>query len=96
MLKVAVLQAGRRVVQLEDLQVAQLEDLQVAQLAERQVAQPAERQVAQPVEAPQVAPQVVLLVVQLEPQVLLEQRVPQAQLLVPSLVSLVQLAWLAR
>ena len=84
MLKVAVLQAGRRVVQLEDLQVAQLEDLQVAQLAERQVAQPVE------------APQVVLLVVQLEPQVLLEQRVPQAQLLVPSLVSLVQLAWLAR
>ena len=80
MLKVAVLQAGRRVVQLEDLQVVQLEDLQVAQLAERQV--------AQPVEAPQV--------VQLEPQVLLEQRVPQAQLLVPSLVSLVQLAWLAR
>ena len=92
MLKVAVLQAGRRVVQLEDLQVAQLEDLQVAQLAERQVAQLAERQVAQPVEAPQV----VLLVVQLEPQVLLEQRVPRAQLLVPSLVSLVQLAWLAR
>ena len=80
MLKVVALQAGRRAVP------------RVVQPAERQVAQLAERQVAQPVEAPQV----VLLVVQLEPQVLLEQRVPRAQLLVPSLVSLVQLAWLAR
>ena len=52
MLKVAVLQAGRRAVP------------RVVQPAERQVAQLAERQVAQPVEAPQV----VLLAVQPVPE----------------------------
>ena len=91
-LKAAALQVGRRavpqVVQPAELQVVQPAELQVVQPAELQAVQPVELQVVQPVEALQVVPLAVQPVpvrqAQLEPRVLLEQRVPQARLLVRS------------
>ena len=75
-LKVAALQVGRR------------EEPQVVQPAELQVVQPAELQVVQLAEALQVAPLAVqpepVRQAQLEPRVLLEQRVPQVRLRVRS------------
>ena len=70
-LKVAALQVGRREVP------------QVVRLVELQAVQPVELQVVQPVEALQAVLLAVLRVpvrqAQLEPRVLLERRVPQAQ-----------------
>ena len=91
-LKVVVQQVGRR----EVPQVVQL----VERLVELQAVQPVELQVVQPAEALQVVPLAVQPVpvpqAQLEPRVLLEQRVPQARLLVQSLVLLALSAWSVR
>ena len=88
MLKVVALQAGRRAVP------------RVVQPAERQVVQPVEPQVVQPAEAQQVVPLVVQPVLvrqaQLEQRVLLEQRVPQARLLVRSPGLLALSVWSVR
>ena len=87
-LKVAAPQEARRV------------GLQVVQPEVRQAVQPVELQVEQPGEALQVVPLAVqpgpVRQAQLEPRVLLERRVPQARLLVQSLVLLALWAWSVR
>ena len=71
------------------LQEARLVGLQVVQPVVRQAVQPVELRVVQPGEARQVVPLAVqpepVRQAQLEPRVLLEQRVQQARLLVRSL-----------
>ena len=81
-LKVAALQVGRLV----ELQAVQPVELQAVQPVELQAVQPVELRVVQPAEALQVVPLAVqpepVRQAQLEPRVLLEQRVPQVRLLV--------------
>ena len=82
------------------LQVGRLVELQAVQPVELQAVQPVELQVVQPAEALQVVPLAVQPVpvpqAQLEPRVLLEQRVPQARLLVRSPGLLALSAWSVR
>ena len=79
------------------LQEARLVGLQAVQPVELQAVQPVELQVVQPVEAQQVVPLAVQREPeQQEPRVLLEQRVPQARLLVRSPGLLALWVWSVR